>query len=101
MEQYESRTRLYSNETSENLLCYVICNSGHKSMYIADFTMSFFSFNGSKQRYRDSSFIKCYPQMQVLSNIMYLTCYKCVLLLLSKKIFLYWEVRKINFWVLG
>lgn len=94
MEQYGSRTRLYSNEISENLLRYVICNSGHKSMYIADFTMSFFSFNGSKQRQRDSSFIKCYPQVQVLSNIVCFTCYKCALLLLSKKTFYIGKLEK-------
>lgn len=81
MEQYESRTQLYGNEISENLLCYATCNSGHKNMYIADFTMSFSLFNGSKQRHKDSSFMKYYPQVQVLSNIMYLTCYKFALLL--------------------
>lgn len=80
-EQYESRTRLYGNGISENLLWYVICNSWHKSMYIADFTVSFSLFNGSKQRHKDSSFIKCYPQVQRLSNIMFPVYYKFALFL--------------------
>lgn len=97
MEQYESRTRLYGSEISENLLCCVICSSGHKNLYIADVTMSYSLFNGSMQRHEDSSFINCYPKVQVPLNIVYLTCYKFALLLFFRTFLRkYFYIRKLE-----
>lgn len=98
-EQYESRTKLYGSGISENLLCYVICNSWHKSVYTADFTLSFSLFNGSRKD-KDSSFTKCYPQVQRFLNIVYLIYYEFALLLFFRPFLRkYFYIEKLEKWI--